>query len=106
MPTRKLTANQAFIVLLCANFAALALLGGHGYYLQNVRPVLPDPVHGFVVRQTIAHSHRVYYISAHDRTLDYIFLAVDLIVFWISSYVSYRYAKAAQRQKQEGLLPS
>jgi hypothetical protein len=99
---RKLTANQAFIAILVANLAAGGCLVGYGMYLQSHRPLTPDLLHGFIVNQERTRDHYIYYISKRDDLVQKAFLALDLVVFWISGGVAYLYAKAAQRQKLMG----
>jgi len=87
--------------MVCVNALAFAAWGLDLYYLETHRPAAPDPAHGFVLRQQIAHSDRVYYASAQDSAVYYGLGALDIAVFAGSGLIAYFYARARERQRAD-----
>ena len=85
--------------MLCVNILADAGLGFDLHYLKTHRPAVPDPAHGFVVRQEVAHENRVFYESAEDRTVYWGLGGLEIAVFAVSGGIAYLYARARKRRK-------
>jgi len=86
--------------LICLlNITAFAAWTLDFQYLKGHRPAVPDSVHGFVLRQEIAHSDQVYCASSHDQAVYYGLVSLDVLVFAASNLVGFFYAKARQRKK-------
>ncbi len=94
---RKLAPIQAFIIICCVNAAVFAGWAVYRLYLQMHRPPMPDAAHGFVIRQDIAHSDQVFYISWHDAVLYYGLGAIDVAVFVLFGLIAWRAVRARQR---------
>ncbi len=98
---RKLSANHAFIVMLCANALTFAVWASDLQYLKTHRPAVADAAHGFVLRQETRHPDGVFYESAQDRAVYWGMLGLDLGVFIVSVGVAYIYARKREARERE-----
>ena len=99
----KLSANHAFILMLCVNALAIAAWALDLDYLKTHRPSSPDPTHGFILRQDVARENRVFYETDRDRAIYWSLVGLDLLVFWTSAGAGYFfYGRTSGRTRGSG----